>query len=90
MHNLLKSTALSAALLAGLAITAQAQSVSSLPPTSRATPPVTTAPPLSTAKIEPNPGVNESWKDQHYKPTQSDNSPARHPYTTPHFGPAPN
>ncbi|MGH7048759.1 MAG: hypothetical protein ACREE2_20530 [Stellaceae bacterium] len=90
MHNLLKSTALGAALLAGLAITAQAQSVSSLPPTSQATPPVTAAPPLSTAKIYPNPGISGSWKDQHYQPTQSDNTPARHPYTTPHFGPTPN
>jgi hypothetical protein len=93
MKNVLKSTVLGLALLAGAAATAQAQSVSSLPPTSppaASTTPATTPPAASTAKILPSPGDNSAWKEPHYQSTEADKDPARHPYTAPKFGPAPN
>jgi hypothetical protein len=91
MRSLLKSTVLGVGLLVSVAAAAQAQSVSSLPPTSAEPTAVTTTPPVSSAKIYPNPGNNGSWKEDHYQAVQTDESPARHPYTaSPHFGPAPN
>lgn len=84
MHGLLRLTVLAAGLLAGVAVVANAQSVSSLPPT-------TTPPAASSAKIYPNPGNEGQWKEEHNQTTQSANEPPeRHPYSTPHFGPAPN
>jgi hypothetical protein len=88
MH-LLKSIVL-AGLLTGVAATAFAQSVATLPPTTSATAPATTAPAVSTARILPDPGSSGSWKEEHHQAQQSDNDPNQHPYTTPHFGPAPN
>ena len=90
MHRWLKSAVLGAGLLTGLAGTAFAQSVASLPPSAPATAPTTTAPAVSNAKIYPDPGSNSSWKEQHYQVKQSDKDPGRHPYTTDHLGPAPN
>ena len=90
MHSLLKSTVLGAGLLVGVAATAYAQSVAVLPPTSPATAPAATKTPVSSAKIYPDPGSNSAWKEEHYKGAQSDNDPGQRPYTTPHFGPAPN
>jgi hypothetical protein len=78
-------------LLAGVSATAHAQSVSALPPSSPATAPTATTPPVvSSAKIYPDPGGNSAWKEEHYQPTETDNDRGRHPYTTPHVGPAPN
>jgi hypothetical protein len=90
MHKLLKSTVLGVGLLMGVTAAAYAQSVANLPPTSPATAPTATVPPVSTANITPDPGSNGKWKEEHYQATQSDNDPGRHPYTVPHFGPAPN
>lgn len=91
MHSLLKSTVLAAGLLAAVTATAYAQSVSALPPTSSQTAaPADTMPPLSSAKITPSPGNNTGWHEEHYTAAPSDDDPARHPYTAPHFGPAPN
>ena len=91
MNSLLKSTVLGAGLLVVVAATAQAQSVSSLPPTNPATvQPTATTPQLSTEKIVPNPGNNSSWKEEHTTATSAADNPGSHPYTTPHFGPAPN
>jgi hypothetical protein len=90
MHSLLKSTVLGLGLLMAVAASAYAQSVSALPPTSPETAPTAVTAPVSSAKTSPNPGNNSSWKEEHYTPTQSDNDPGRHPYTTPHFAPAPN
>lgn len=90
MHSVLKSAVLSAGLLTAFATTAFAQSISALPPTDSATAP-TAAAPIATSpdKIYPNPGNATQWKQQYYQPTQSDNDPALHPYSKPHFGPAP-
>jgi hypothetical protein len=78
--------------------TAVAQSISALPPTAPATAPTAAAPGATTPgattpgaadKIYPNPGNATQWQEQYYQPAQSDNDPARHPYSKPHFGPAP-
>jgi hypothetical protein len=91
MHNLLKPMVLGVGLLVGVSATAYAQSVSNVPPTSPATAPAaTTAPAASTAKIYPNPGTNGSWQEEHYKATETDNDPARQPYSKSNFGPRPN
>ena len=91
MHNLLKSTVLGVGLLAGVSATAHAQSVATLPPTSPATAPTATTPPVvSSAKIYPNPGISSQWQEEHYKATESGDDVKQHPYTAPHVGPAPN
>ena len=108
MSSFLKSTVAGSALLAGVAVTAHAQSVSALPPTNPAT-----APAYSSAKIHPSPGGGVNWRGEHSQPAASakispdsgggvnwqhqpytatggDKDPARRPYSTSHFGPAPN
>jgi hypothetical protein len=91
MNSSLKSAVLGVGLLVAAAATAQAQSVSSLPPTNPATvPPTATAPAASTDKIVPNPGNNSTWKEEHAAAAPAADNPGSHPYTIPHFGPAPN
>ncbi len=90
MRSLLKSTVMGVGLLAAVTATAYAQSVSALPPTSSETATTATMPPVSSAKITPSPGNETAMQQEHYTPVPSDNDPARHPYTAPHFGPAPN
>jgi hypothetical protein len=91
MRSLLKSTVLGVGLLAAVSVTANAQSVSALPPTSSETPPpAATMPPVSSDKIAPSPGNTAAWQEQHYTAAPSDDDPARHPYSAPHFAPAPN
>jgi hypothetical protein len=89
MPKLLNSTVLSLALLAGVATTAQAQSVSALPPqngAAPATPPAATSPSQSSY---PKPGGNQVWQEQHYQPSTSyDSDKAQHPYST-SIGPKP-
>src|SRR6476660_6881368 len=88
MSSLFKSTMLSFGLLAGAAAVAQAQSVSSLPPSSPATAP-TAAAPTSSAKILPNPGGGSSWEEEHYQAKPSyDADASQHPYST-SIGPKP-
>jgi hypothetical protein len=58
MPSLLKSTVVGFGLLAGVAATAHAQSVSTLPPTT----PTAVAPPYSSTKIVPNPGNSTVWQ----------------------------
>jgi hypothetical protein len=91
MHSLLKLTVLGVGLLAGVSGTAHAQSVSTVPPTSPATAPTATTPPVvSSAKIYPNPGISSQWQEEHYKATESGDDVKQHPYTTPNFGPKTN
>jgi hypothetical protein len=113
MSSPLKSTILGLGLLAGVAATAHAQSVSALPPTSPATASTATAPayssakiypdpggsvnisaehsqPVASAKISPDPGGGTGWQHQPYAATAVDKDPTRQPYSTSHFGPAPN
>jgi hypothetical protein len=71
MPSLFKSTVLGLGLVAGVALTAHAQSVSALPPTSPATAPTATAPAYSSAKIYPNPGNNSTWQEEHHQSTAS-------------------
>ena len=61
MPSLLKSTVLGFGLLAGLAATAYAQSVSALPPTTPT--PAAVAPPYSATKIRPSPGGSTVWQE---------------------------
>ena len=89
MSSLLKSTALSLGLLAGVAAAALAQSVSSLPPQSGVTPasppPVTPSAPL----VGPKPGGGAVWQEEHYQPAPNyDADKTQHPYSTP-IGPKP-
>jgi hypothetical protein len=91
MRGLLKSTAMGVGLLAAVTVTANAQSVSALPPTSSVTASTATMPPVSSDKITPNPGNNAAWQEQHYTAAPSNDDPTTHPYTaSPHFGPAAN
>ncbi len=88
MSSLLKSAVLSLGVLAGTAVVALAQSVSSLPPSSPATAPTVATPP-SSAKIFPNPGGNTTWQEEHAQPAvgyEADRS--QHPYS-PSIGPQP-
>jgi len=85
-----KTVLLAAGLLTGVSASAFAQSVASLPPAGADTAQAAATPAVSTAKIHPDPGTNGSWKEEHHQAVQSDNDPGQHPYTTPHFGPAPN
>jgi hypothetical protein len=99
MPSLLKSTVLSLGVLAGTAAVALAQSVSAVPPSSPTTAAAgstsSSAPyvadkwqhPYSTS-VGPQPGSNNSGKDEHYAPTAADNDPSRHPYTG-NLGPRP-
>jgi hypothetical protein len=91
MSSLLKSTIVGLALVTGVAATAYAQSVSTLPPTGPATAPrAAPAPATSSAQpISPNPGGNSTWQEQHYQPSAdyaTDRS--QHPYST-SIGPQP-
>ena len=113
MSSPLKSTILGLGLLAGVAATAHAQSVSALPPTSPATASTATGPayssskiypdpggsvnfgaehsqPVASVKISPDPGGGTGWQHQPYAATAVDKDPTRQPYSTSHFGPAPN
>jgi hypothetical protein len=68
MPSLLKSTVLGLGLLAGVAAAADAQSVSSLPPTGGATAPTT--PPAvtsSTQSVFPKPGGQALFQEGHYQ-----------------------
>jgi hypothetical protein len=90
MPILLKSTVLGLGLLAGVAATASAQSVSALPPAGSVTAP-TTPPPVtsSTQSFYPKPGGNGLWQEEHHQPSADYNSDkAQHPYST-SIGPKP-
>jgi hypothetical protein len=90
MQSFVKSMVLSVGLLAGTLATAQAQSVANLPPTSYVPAPTATTPAASSAMIYPSPGNNGTWQEQHYTAKEGDKDPGLHPYTMPHFSPAPN
>lgn len=90
MPSLLKSTVLGVGLVTGVALAAQAQSVSSLPPASQG--PAQTAitqPYGSTQRLVPGPGGAQTWREDHYQPAQGyASNPAEHPYST-SIGPKP-
>ena len=89
MSSLLKSTALSLGLLAGIAAVAQAQSVSSLPPASGVTPAPPPPVPSSTPLVGPKPGSGAVWQEEHYRAAPNyDADKTQHPYSTP-IGPKP-
>ena len=83
MPNMLKSTVLGVALLAGTAFAAQAQSVSSLPPNGSApTASAPTQPPTSPPSIGPSPGATSTPTAPHYQsPAPYASNPAEHPYS---------
>ena len=83
MPSMLKSTVLGVALLAGTALAAQAQSVSSLPPNGGApTQSAATQPPASTQAVGLSPGAGPAWKAEHIQSSAPYTSnPAEHPYS---------
>lgn len=88
---MLKSVMLSIGLLAGTALAAQAQSVSSLPPGGVVAPEpsAVTQPYGSPQSFYPKPGGNAVWKEDHYQPPADyASNPADHPYST-SIGPKP-
>jgi hypothetical protein len=83
MYGLLKSAVLGAALLTGMAVAAQAQSVS-------ATPPAGAAPQQSVNPhpYGPKPGGGKAWKQEHYQnPPDYATNRAFHPYSMHGMGP---
>ncbi len=90
MSDLLKATILGVGLLTGVALTAHAQSVSSLPPAGgMATQGAAAQPVAPTQALHPNPGGGSSWKEEHYQPPADyAANPADHPYST-SIGPKP-
>jgi hypothetical protein len=93
MNGLLKSTALGAVLLTGMALAAQAQSVSASPPAGGA--------PQQSMKphpFGPKPSASRTWKQEHYQnPADYATNRAYHPYSMsavgqsqgPYFGSTP-
>jgi hypothetical protein len=91
MSSLLKSTVIGFGLLAGVAATAYAQSVSTLPPTSPATAPTAAPAPVTSSAqpASPNPGSNSTWREEHYQPGPDyATDKSQHPYST-SIGPQP-
>jgi hypothetical protein len=83
MNGLLKSTVLGVGLVAGMALAAQAQSVSSLPPGGGVPESAVAPPSSSTQSYYPKPGGNAVWKDDPYQaPADYAANPADHPYST--------
>jgi hypothetical protein len=87
MCGLLKSTVLGAALLTGVALAAQAQSVSASPPAAGAPPQLAQAHPFG-----PKPSGSNAWRQQRYQPPADyATNLAAHPYSDPgRIGPKPN
>ncbi len=91
MSKILKSALLGVGLLAGTALAAQAQSVSSLPPAGGNPVPQSalTEPYGSSQSFYPKPGGNAVWKEPVYHtPADYATNPADHPYST-SIGPKP-
>jgi hypothetical protein len=90
MPNMLKSTILGVALLAGTAFAVQAQSVSSLPPGGGAPQGEQTQPPASPPTVGLSPGAGGAWKVEHQQtPGDYASNPSDHPYSAV-LGPKPN
>jgi hypothetical protein len=91
MASLLKSTILSVALLAGLAATAHAQSVSALPPDSGASGQTARSPVFgSTQSFYPRPGGGEVIPDRVQPQAGGNSDRAQRPYSTNGTGPKAN
>jgi hypothetical protein len=93
MSGLLKSTVLGAVLLTGMALAAQAQSVSASPPAGGAP-----QQPVNPHPFGPKPSGSHAWKQEHYQnPPDYATNRAFHPYSMgsvgqtqgPYFGSAP-
>jgi len=87
MGGLVKSTVLGAVLLTGVALTAQAQSVSASPPAGGARPQLAQAHPFG-----PKPSGSNTWRQERYQsPADYATNPKWHPYSEPgRIGPKPN
>jgi hypothetical protein len=82
MPSMLKSTVLGVALLAGTVLAAQAQSVSSLPPTGGAPMQNAATPPASPQNVGLSPGAAPAWKAEHIQSSAPyASNPAEHPYS---------
>jgi hypothetical protein len=84
MSKLVKSAVLGVGLLAGTALAAQAQSVSSIPPTTNSpAASVPTQPYTSTQTIVPDPGGSVKITSQHYQGAKKSGPDlVDHPYST--------
>jgi hypothetical protein len=82
MSKFLKCSVLGIGLLAGSALAAHAQSVSSIPPAGTPSASVPTQPSVSTETIRPDPGGSVSIKGEHYQPSANAGSAlVDHPYS---------
>ena len=82
MPSMLKSTVLGVALLAGTALAAQAQSVSSLPPTGAPTQSAAAQTPASPPSIGLSPGASQTPTAAHVESSAPyASNPAEHPYS---------
>jgi hypothetical protein len=82
MPSMLKSTVLGVALLAGTVLAAQAQSVSSLPPTGGAPTQSAATPPASPPNVGLSPGASSTPTEPHYQSSAPyASNPAEHPYS---------
>jgi len=82
MPSMLKSTVLGVALLAGTVLAAQAQSVSSLPPTGGAPTQSAAPPPASPPNVGLSPGASSTPTEPHYQSSAPyASNPAEHPYS---------
>ena len=83
MSKFLKSAVLGIGLLAGTALAAQAQSVSSIPPTSTPAASVPTQPYVSKQVIVPDPGGSVKISGEHYQGAKKSGPDlVDHPYST--------
>jgi hypothetical protein len=81
MTNFIKAAVLGVGLLAGVSFVAQAQSVSTLPPSAASTQ-TTATPYASTSRIVPDPGGSVNIRDQHYQaPAGTASNWSDHPYS---------
>jgi hypothetical protein len=90
MPSVFKSMVLGTGLLAGVAASAHAQSVSALPPTSPPSEQTARSPVYSsTQSVYPRPGGMEVLREEHYQPPANyDSNKSQHPYST-SIGPKP-
>jgi hypothetical protein len=83
MPKFLNSVVLGVGLVAGIALAAQAQSVSSIPPAGAPAASVPTQPYTSTQTIVPDPGSSVSIKSEHYQGAAKPGPDlVDHPYST--------
>jgi hypothetical protein len=82
MSKLLTSAVLGLGLLAGISLSAQAQSLSSIPPAGTPAANVPTQPQASTQRIVPDPGGSVTINAEQHQATKPGPDLVDHPYST--------